>query len=49
MAPDDLIGQTELPAHLPHFILEQFAQRLDQLPRQVGPQTPDVVVCLDRR
>src|SRR2546429_8255773 len=48
MAAHDLLGKAELPPHLPHLVLEQLAQRLDELPRQIGPQAADVVVRFDR-
>src|SRR5207249_11941431 len=44
----DPLGQAQLPPHLPHLVLEQLAQRLDELPWQVGAQAADVVVRLDR-
>ena len=48
MPADDLRGQPELAPHLAHLVLEQLPQRLDQLPRQVGPQASNVMVRLDR-
>src|SRR2546426_10837330 len=48
MAAHDLLGQPQLAPHLPHFVLEQLAQRLDQLPGQIGPQAAHVVMRLDR-
>ena len=45
---DHLLRQPQLAAHLPHFVLEQLAQRLQQLERQPLGQPADVVVGLDR-
>ena len=45
--PDDLGGQAELLADQPHLVLEQGAQRLDQLELEVVGQAADVVVGLD--
>ena len=36
MAADDLLGQPQLAAELAHLVLEQEAQRLDQLEPQVA-------------
>ena len=47
LAPDDLGGQAELLADQPHLVLEQGAQRLDQLELEVVGQAADVVVGLD--
>ena len=47
LAPDDLGRQPELLADQPHLVLEQRAQRLDQLELQVVGQPADVVVGLD--
>ncbi len=49
LAPDQPIGQSELGADLTHLVLEQAAQRLDQLELQVLREAADVVVGLDRR
>src|SRR2546425_3888628 len=38
------LGQPQLAPHLPHLVLEQLAQRLDQLPGQIGPQAAHVVM-----
>ena len=45
---DHLLRQTQLAAHLPHLVLEQLAQRLEQRERQPLGQPADVVVGLDR-
>src|SRR3989441_4658640 len=42
------LGQPQLAPHLPHLVLEQLAQRLDQLPGQIWPQAAHVVMRLDR-
>ena len=47
MALDHLGGQAEGQAELAHFVLEQVAQRLEQLQAQFGRQAADVVVALD--
>ena len=49
MPPDDFFRQAELQAQLADFVLEQIAQRLDQLEAQLLRQAADVVVQLDRR
>ncbi len=49
MTPDNFVGQAELQAELADFVLEQIAQRLDQLEAQILGQSADVVVQLDRR
>ena len=49
LAPDDLVGQAELGAEPADLVLEQAAQRLDQLQRHVLGQPADVVVALDHR
>ena len=49
MPPHDLIREPQLASHLAHLVLEQLAQRLDQFPRQIGPQTTDIVMRLDDR
>ena len=46
---DDLLGQPQLPPHGAHLILEQVAQRLDQLEAQIVGQPADIVMRLDRR
>ena len=46
---DELFVEPELAADLAHFVLEQLAQRLDQLhPHPLG-QAADVVMALDHR
>ena len=47
MPPDDVLGQAQHFADLAHFVLEQLAQRLDQLEAQFLGQAADVVVQLD--
>ncbi len=47
VAPDDLGGQAELLADQADLVLEQGAQRLDELELQVLGQAADVVVGLD--
>src|SRR5690606_33134453 len=49
LAPDDLVGQAQLGADGAHLVLEQGAQRLDQLEGEVLGQAADVVVALDVR
>ena len=49
LAPDDLLGQSQLLADGAHLVLEQQPQRLDELERHLGGETADVVVRLDRR
>ena len=48
LAPDEPLGQAELGADRPDLVLEQRAQRLDQLELEVIGQPADVVVGLDR-
>ena len=48
MPPDDFFGQAELRAQPADFVLEQVAQRLDQLEAQILGQAADVVMQLDR-
>ena len=48
VAPDELLGQAELAAERAHLVLEQLAQRLDQLQVHALGQAADVVVRLDR-
>ena len=43
-----LLGQAELLAERAHLVLEQFAQRLDQLHVHALGQAADIVVRLDR-
>ena len=45
---DERLGQAELAAELAHLVLEQFAQRLDQLHVHPLGQAADIVVALDR-
>ena len=47
MAVHHLARQAELDAELAHFVLEQLAQRLEQLEVQLLRQAADVVVRLD--
>ena len=47
MAIHHLARQTELDAELAHFVLEQLAQRLQQLEVHLLGQAADVVVALD--
>ena len=49
LAPDEPLGQPELGADGAHLVLEQRAQRLDELELEVLGQAADVVVRLDRR
>src|SRR6202035_4399547 len=49
LAPDEALGETELGAHGAHLVLEQRAQRLDELELEILGQAADVVVGLDRR
>ena len=49
LAPDQALGEPELGADRAHLVLEQGAQRLDELELQVVGQPADVVVGLDRR
>ena len=48
MAADERLRQAELAAERPHLVLEQFAQRLDQLHVHALGQAADIVVRLDR-
>ena len=48
MPPDDVFRQAELQAEPADFVLEQVAQRLDQLEAKSCRQAADVVVQLDR-
>ena len=47
MAPDEMLGQAQLAAQRAHLVLEQLAQRLDQLQVHALGQAADVVVRLD--
>ena len=49
LAPHDLLGQPELLADRAHLVLEQVAQRLDELEVHVVGEAADVVVRLDDR
>ena len=49
LAPDEPLGQPELGADRADLVLEQRAQRLDELELEVVGQAADVVVGLDRR
>jgi hypothetical protein len=48
MAVDHVVRQAERVAELAHLVLEQLAQRLEQLQVQRFRQAADVVVRLDR-
>ena len=47
MPPDKGFGQSKLPAERPHLVLEEFAQRLDQLHVHALGQAADIVMRLD--
>src|SRR4029453_9929289 len=47
--PDDLVGQADEGADLADLVLEEFAQRLEELEAHVLGQAPDIVMRLDRR
>ena len=47
LAPHHLLGQAQFLADRPHLVLEEVAQRLDQLEAHVGGQAAHVVVALD--
>ena len=47
LAGNDFLGQTQLPAHRAHLVLEQQPQRLDELELQVVREAADVVMALD--
>ena len=49
MAPHQGIRQTELEPQPADFVLEQVAQRLDQLEAELLGEPADIVVDLDRR
>ena len=44
----NVLGQAELAAERAHLVLEQLAQRLDQLHVHALRQAADIVVRLDR-
>src|SRR5205823_3115022 len=48
MPPDHLFGQTKLATDVPHLVLEQLTQRLDEPELHVRLEPADVVVRLDR-
>ena len=48
MAADEGFRQAEFAAERAHLVLEQFAQRLDQLHVHALGQAADIVVRLDR-
>ncbi len=48
LAPDDILGQSQLLAHRPDLVLEQIPQRLDELEAHVVGETAHVVMGLDR-
>jgi len=48
MAADEGLRQAEFAAERAHLVLEQFAQRLDQLHVHALGQAADIVVRLDR-
>ncbi len=47
MTADEMLGQAKFAAKRAHLILEQFAQRLDQLHVHALRQAADIVVALD--
>src|SRR5690606_9313216 len=47
MAADEAVRQAELAAERAHLVLEELAQRLDQLHVHALGQTADIVVALD--
>ena len=47
LPPDHVLGQTELETDPPYFVLEQFAQRLDQFQLHALRQAADIVMRLD--
>ena len=47
--PDQVFGQAEFQTQAADLVLEQIAQRLDQLEPEFSGQPADVVVRLDRR
>ena len=49
MAADERLRQAQLAAERAHLVLEQFAQRLDQLHLHALRQAADIVMRLDRR
>ena len=44
MALDETLGQAELAAQGAHLVLEQLAQRLDQLEAHALGEAPDIVM-----
>jgi hypothetical protein len=48
VAADEALGQAEFAAECAHLVLEEFAQRLDQLHVHAVGQAADIVVRLDR-
>jgi hypothetical protein len=48
MTADEDFGQAEFAAERAHLVLEQFAQRLDELHVHALGQAADIVVRLDR-
>ena len=49
LAQDDFLGQAQFQPELPHFVLEQAFQRLDQFEFHFLGQAADVVMALDQR
>ena len=49
LAPHHALGQAELLADAAHLVLEEEAERLDELHPHVRGQATDVVVRLDER
>ena len=47
VTPDDIVGQAQVFADHADLVLEEVAQRLDQLEAELGGQAADVVVQLD--
>ena len=47
MATDERLGQAELTAERAHFVLEQFAQRLDKFQMHALGQAADIMVRFD--
>src|SRR3546814_17479195 len=48
MAADERLGQAKFATQLAHLVLEQFAQRLDELHLHPLGQAADIVVAFDR-
>ena len=46
MAADEMVGQAQFPTQIAHLVLEQFAQRFDQLQIHPVGQTADIMVAL---